>query len=141
MIEKKWIWMPHPAHFICARDCEFFLSTYVGKYIVSTVGELWLSRSSREIHADVYDKKWLVENRHLLGDAFDSAYMKRFGFDDIGCDRKYETMVFKAVKAEVKNSCCPYRIDVRKEVDFLGYNDPNLARQGHMKLCNKWSEK
>jgi hypothetical protein len=35
----NWVWMRHPAHFIGAGDCQFFLATYVGTYIVSTVGE------------------------------------------------------------------------------------------------------
>jgi hypothetical protein len=39
MNKEDWIWMPHPAHFIGARECNFRLSTYVGGYIVSTIGE------------------------------------------------------------------------------------------------------
>jgi hypothetical protein len=36
---ERWVWMPHPAHFIGRQDCKFFLATYVGRWIVSTVGE------------------------------------------------------------------------------------------------------
>ena len=131
--------MPHPAHFICSSDCRFFLSTKVGDYIISTVGELWQDRQVREIHAQVYDPKWLEENKSLKGDYFDHAYMKKFGYADIGCDRKFETMVFKAVKA--KEKCCPFRIDVSNEVDFNSYNEADKAYAGHYKLCEKWAKK
>lgn len=136
MKKERWIWMGHPGHFICSRDCRFKLNTYVGGYIVSTVGELWLPRSSREIHAEIYDPTWLAANKHLLGDMFDHEYMKKFGYEDIGCDRKYETMVFKARKSDHK--CCPYEADVRHEMDMMGYNKPEEAFKGHMALCEKW---
>ena len=64
---SRWIWMAHPAHYICADRCLFRLATWVpgGKHgwIVSTVGE------QRD------DNGALVE---------------------IGHRRKYETMVFEA---------------------------------------------
>lgn len=138
MKKDKWIWMPHAGHFICASKCEFHLNTYVGKYIVSTVGEYWPERDVREIHAQVHNKEWLIENKHLLGDDFDHAYMKKFGYEKIGCDRKFETMVFEARKSEHK--CCPYRIIVEKEVDMEGYNSANDAYKGHIKLCKKWAK-
>jgi len=141
MKKNKWVWMPHAGHFICGDKCQFHLNTYVGGYIVSTVGELWFDRGSREIHAEVYDPTWLAENKYRKGDDFDSAYMKKFGFEEIGCDRKYETMVFKAKKAKDENKCCPWRIIVEKEVDFDGYNSANDAYKGHLKMCKKWSIK
>jgi hypothetical protein len=95
---SNWKWFGHAGHFICADKCRFHLTTKVGKYLVSTVGEYWPERVVREIHAEVHDKKWFAENRNLKGDYFDHAYMKKFGFEEIGCDRKYETMVFKAGK-------------------------------------------
>lgn len=36
---QDWIWMPHPGHFIAADACMFRLCTYVGGFIVSTVGD------------------------------------------------------------------------------------------------------
>jgi hypothetical protein len=139
MEKNKWVWMAHPGHFICSKNCKFFLNTYVGKYIVSSVGELWLERSSREIHARINDPIWYDLNKHLLGDEFDYVYMKRFGYEDIGLDRKYETIVFKAKKS--KNKCCPYEIIVSKEVETNCYNSPEDAYKGHLKLCKKWSKK
>jgi hypothetical protein len=137
----KWVWMPHPAHFIYSSYCRFVMATKVGKYIVSTVGEYWPDRKIREIHAEICDLKWFKENKHRLGDDFDHAYMKKFGCEDIGADRKYETIVFKAKKSEKDISCCPYRIIVNKDLDFMSYNKAEEAFKGHYKLCNKFSNK
>jgi len=46
--KEKWIYMPHPGHFIEASNCRFILNTYVGKYIVSTVGEYVSPLSDKE---------------------------------------------------------------------------------------------
>lgn len=111
MISKdKWVWMPHAGHFICGSRCLFKLNTRVGKYIISTVGELRDIRNNEDI-----------------------------GFEEIGCDRKYETMVFKATKA--KDKCCPYRMKKPSALDFEGYNDPGKAYKGHLKMCLKWAKK
>lgn len=140
MKTNKWIWMPHAGHLIIGDSCRFHLTTYVGKYVVSTVGEWWPYRGSREIHAEVYDPQWLLENKFRKGDDFDCAYMKKFGFEEIGANRKYETMVFKAKKTK-DYLCCPYRVTDFSELDFDGYNDAELAYKGHLKMCKKWSIK
>lgn len=69
--KSKWVWMPHAGHFILGDKCKFRMATYVGKYIVSTVGEL----KSR-------------------GDSGEN------GWGRIGSDRTYETFVFKAKKSK-----------------------------------------
>ena len=130
--------MPHAGHLILGDKCRFHLNTYVGKYIISTVGELWNERSVREICAGVVNPEWLNDNKHLKGDYFDAAYFNKFGYEDIGCDRKYETMVFKAKKAI--NKCCPFRM-AGSDLDFDAYNKAEDAYKGHMKMCNKWSVK
>ena len=136
---KNWKWFGHAAHFSCGSRCQFHLATQVGKYLVSTVGELWLERSSREVHAQVHDPKWLEKNRHLKDDYFDSAYMARFGFEEIGCNRKYETMVFKAGKPCRSKECGCGLLEIDgSELDFLGYNNVAAAAKGHLKLCRKW---
>lgn len=136
MKKENWIWMPHPAHFIAGDKCRFKLATYVGKYIVSTVGELWPDRDTRRIFAEI--DRWDCPK---IGEAWDAEYFKKFGYKDIGFKRKYETMVFKALKAKTKTECCPYRISSGENIDFLPYDSPNDAYKGHMKLCNKWSKK
>lgn len=140
MIDKsKWIWMPHAGHCIIGHMCRFHLTTKVGKYIISTIGEWWPERSSREITASIKDKKWHEKNKHLFGDEYDFAYFKKFGYSEIGCDRIYETMVFKAKKN--KEDCCPYIIANGFDLDFKGYNDAKSAFKGHMRMCNKWAKK
>jgi len=138
MTKEKWVWMPHAGHFILGDKCKFHLSTYVGKYIVSTVGELLGSDSSQHIHAQIHNPAWYAMHKHLLGDDFESAYFKKFGYQDIGADRKYETMVFKAKKGL---GCCPWRQQSGENFDFGSYSTDKEAREGHMKLCNKWSKK
>lgn len=136
------VYYGHAAHFICAKDCRFHLATKVGKYLVSTVGELWPCRAVREIHAQSHDPAWLVKNAHLRGDHFDAAYMERFGFDTIGHNRKYETMVFKAGAPCTAKGCgCGLPSIDGSELDFLGYNDAGSAAKGHEKLCQKWERK
>lgn len=49
-------------------------------------------------------------------------------------------MVFRAIKCEDGNLCCPFRIDSGDDVDFAGYNEPAAAYEGHLLLCDKWSK-
>jgi hypothetical protein len=42
MKKIPWKWQGNPGHFCCARDCWFRLCTVIGKYMISTVGELVL---------------------------------------------------------------------------------------------------
>jgi hypothetical protein len=139
---KDWKWFGNAGHFICGDKCQFHLTTLVGKYLVSTVGQYWPERGSREIHAEIYDPRWHVENKHLLGDDYDFAYMKRFGFENIGCDRTFETMVFKAGKpCESKDCGCGQPSISGSELDFEAYKNSGDAATGHMKLCKKWDKK
>jgi hypothetical protein len=138
--ERQPRWYGHAAHFICGRWCRFHLATEVNGYLVSTVGEYWPERQVREIYAEVCDPAWLVENAHRKGDDFDRAYLQRFGYEDIGYERKYETMVFRAGEpctAEGCN-CGPPTID-GSELDFEGYNTAGAATAGHMAMIEKWS--
>ena len=58
MTKNEWIWMPHPGHFFMSDRCAFHLTTYVGKYIVSTVGELRGELEFTEIGCDrLYETK------------------------------------------------------------------------------------
>lgn len=140
MNKADWVWMPHAAHFIMGPNCQFHLATYVNGYLISTVGELWCERAIREIHARVHDPRWLDQNIHLLGDNFDSAYFKRFGFEDIGYQRKYETMVFMA-EPNYEHRCCQWKMASASEIDGDSYNDAADATEGHMALCEKYAMK
>lgn len=134
MDKSKWVFMPHAGHFILGHMCRFRLNTYVGKYIVSTVGEYVPDSAVRDIHAEVMKDKPLPK-----GDDGETEYLRKYGFEEIGYGRTYETMVFKAGKS--KDKCCPYKIIVSKEMDAKGYNTAEEAVKGHMKLCEKWSKK
>ena len=131
MKKENWIWMPHAGHFICADSCRFRMNTYVGKYVVSTVGEM--------IHSNELIKIIHPELSHLKGDKLMYEFKRKFKSEDLGHNRKYETMVFNAKKS--KNKCCPYSIILNKQVDFKGYNKPEDAYKGHLELCEKWSKK
>jgi len=140
---SNWKWFGHAAHLIVGYDCRFHMATLLPNgYLVSTVGEYWPSRQVREIHARIHDPHWLEQHGALRGDTFDAAYMERFGFETIGCNRKYETMVFKAGEpCSAKNCNCGLpRID-GCELDFGGYNDAKSAADGHLELCNAWAVK
>lgn len=139
--QDKWVWMPHPAHFICSQYCQYVLATKVGNYIISTVGEYWPDQAVRRIHAEVHDPKWWAENRDKKGDTFDHEYMKKFGFEDIGYNRKYETMVFKAVKNTNEIKCCEYVQANGQDLDFVGYTSAQEAYKGHMEMCHKYANK
>lgn len=136
MKKDKWLWMPHAGHFICGNQCRFHLNTYVGGYIVSTVGEYFPDAPVREIIAASRGVK--LEG---IGDAREYDYLKKIGFEDLGCDRKYETMVFPAMRAPKDQGCCPFKMKSASSLDFAGYNDAEQAREGHMKLCAKWAKK
>jgi hypothetical protein len=111
MEKSKWVWMPHAGHYVCGSRCEFKLNTYVGGYIVSTVGEM------RELGSGEFGE-----------------------FIEIGPGRKYETMVFIAEKHE-DVCCPYRPATSGIERDFKGYNDSESAAIGHMKMCKKWAKK
>jgi len=136
----KWKWFGTHGHLCVGRWCRFHMATQIGKFLISTVGEYWPDRPSREIHAQCHDAAWFSENRHLTVDAFDAAYFKRFGYKTIGCDRTYETMVFRAGKpcAEADCGCGLPEID-GSELDVSGYNSRGDATRGHLKMCKKWA--
>jgi hypothetical protein len=144
MNKSDWVWMPHHGHLIVGSSCRFHLNTYVGDFVVSTVGEWWPERPVREIHAQVHKEEWLKENFTRRGDDFDFAYMKEFGFMEIGAGRMYETMTFIAKKdEEAKHQCCPYTAADWGGVSggSDGYNDPADAMRGHYQMCLDWSKK
>jgi len=139
--KDEWEWFGHAGHFICGHMCRFHLCTRVGGYLISTVGELWFDKRSREIHAEIHDPKWFKKNCHRKGDDFDAAYMKRFGFETVGYDRLYETMVFRVGKPCTTKDCgCGLPSIDGHELDFAGYNRADEATRGHYAMCERWSD-
>lgn len=121
---NQWRWFGDVGHFICGRWCRFHLCTEVGKYLVSTVGAyVHPSKSKGNEHAE---SKWLAEN---------------WPGEDVGCGRKYETMVFEIIGdrcADVSCGCGMPQVDF-SGLDFRGYNRAGDAASGHMELCEKWA--
>lgn len=139
--KHQWQWFGNAGHLIVGQWCRFHLCTLVGKHLISTVGEYWPERSVREIHAEVHDPAWLAKNKSRRGDDFDFAYMKRFGYETIGCDRKYETFVFLAgTPCEAKGCNCGLPGISGDELDSLPANDARTATSNHMELCSKFSD-
>jgi hypothetical protein len=131
----EWVWMPHAAHFICARDCRFHLATWVGNYIVSTVGEYEPDSATREILAR--SRGVILEGR---GDARRADYASKIGWEEIGSGRKYETFVFPAKpRPSTQEQCCLYMAASWTEIDSAGANEAGDAYRNHMALCEKWA--
>lgn len=133
--EQDWKWFGAAGHFICSDWCRFHMATLVGNYIVSTVGEYIPDSDVREILASCRGKP--LEGH---GDARRSDWLKKFGFEEIGCDRTYETMVFLAGKPCTVRGCdCGLPEISGTELDFAGYKSPREATHGHMEMCRRWS--
>lgn len=130
MSKADWIWMAHPAHYICSFDCRFHLATKVGGVIVSTVGEYFPDAPIREIMA----KSRGIKLRGI-GDERKHDYLERIGFDEVGIGRLYETMVFKAIRNAV--GCCPWVADTAAgALETAGYADADSAYHGHLNICD-----
>jgi len=106
-----WLWCGFKGHLCVSESCRFGLNTEVNGYRVSTVGA-YVSSVSRN-HTD---------------------------YEEVGCDRLYETMVFRvdtSRPAEICGACHPV-VDW-SEVECKGYNDPAAAVAGHMAMCRKYA--
>jgi hypothetical protein len=110
---EKWEWFGHSGHLVVGRQCQFHLCTLVGNFLVSTVGEYVPPSGTTE------------------------------EFEEIGCDRLYETMVFKTTGDRCTSQECNCGMPEVKwsELDFDGYNQAGSATVGHMKMCTKWSRR
>lgn len=105
-----WVWVGTPGHFFMADKCAFHLNTVIGRYLVSTVGEMF--------------------DREGCG-----PELKRL---DIGPGRKYETMVFLA--GAPCDCGCGWVDQDSECLEMAPYNDPAAARKGHMAMCLKYAE-
>lgn len=134
---KDWKWFGHAAHLCVGQWCRFHLATVVGKYLVSTVGEYVPDETVRQIHCDVRGIELVGR-----GDARLADYMNKVGFQEIGCGRKYETMVFRAGKPCASQECgCGLPELVGSDLDSEGYSDAGSAMKGQYALCVKFGEK
>ena len=122
---KDWKWFGSAGHFICAQWCRFHLCTLVGEYLISTVGEYVHPRHG--MGSEQKEAEWTEEN---------------FPGEDIGCDRKYETMVFETKGVCTAEDCnCGLPTIKSTELDANGYNLAGNATKGNYEMCEKWSKK
>lgn len=123
--KEKWEWFGSPGHFICCRWCRFHLTTRIGLYVVSTVGEYVHPRHGNG--SEQKEAEWLKEN---------------YPGEDIGYQRKYETMVFLFTgKCDSEECGCGMPTHGGHELYFEGYNRAKEATEGHMKACEIYSKK
>lgn len=135
MSAADWKWFGNAGHLCVSSECRFHLCTQIGGYLVSTVGEWLPGESSREIVAK--SRGVTLEGR---GDAREASFMRQIGYQEIGCGRKYETMVFRTDGGACGCGCGLPTVSF-SEIDSDGYNDAGAATAGHMAMCAKFDAK
>lgn len=121
--QNDWEWFGVAGHFICGHWCRFHLCTVVGPWVISTVGEYVHPRHSGG--SEQKEMIWLKDN---------------WPGEDVGLDRKYESMVFLAGDRCVLPECmCGMPVTDGYQRDFRGYDRRDNAARGHIELCKKWS--
>jgi len=106
------------------------------------MGEYAPPRDVQRIRAEARDPAWLRENEHFRGDAWDYAYLDRFGYEEVGHNRSYETMVFPAGPPCWTETCsCGLPSQDGAAEDMRGYNSAREATEGHMSMCEKYAER
>ena len=131
----KWKWYGKAGHLIVGEDCRFHLTTEIGKYLVSTVGQYFPDFITRELIVKSEGKK--LEGK---GDYREADFLKKVGYVEIGHERLFETMVFKTNGKICSCGCGMPNIN-GNDLDSDGYNTVIQATKGHNKLCKKWAEK
>lgn len=130
----EWRWFGHVGHLCVGAWCRFHLTTHVGAYLVSTLGEYVPDAPIREILAQ-------CRNIELegVGDERLNSWMRQAGFEELGMDRIYESMVFPAGKPCHSRNCgCGLPEILFPDVEMAGYLTPAAATLGHYELCHKW---
>lgn len=115
--EDQWKWFGSAAHFICAFDCHWHLSTLIGGHVVSTVGE----------HVLPADVAKVVGQRY-----------SRIAYEDMGASKgcKYETMVFTAVPCEGACNCGEPFITDHNSLISGRAKTRREAKEMHMRFCD-----
>lgn len=47
-MQSDWKWFGHAGHFICAAQCRFHLCTQVGDKLISTIGDYYDHKNTRQ---------------------------------------------------------------------------------------------
>lgn len=105
----KWEWFGTAGHLCVSNWCRFHLTTQVGNFLVSTVGEYFPPHATER---DCPKKP-----------------------TEIGCGRTYETMVFAA--GEPCGCGCGLPTISGAEIEADSYNDAAAATAGHNAMCKR----
>ena len=120
--QTDWEWFGLPGHFICAEWCRFHLCTLIGDTLVSTVGKYVHPKDSQG--GERGDVLYLIKNPNGA---------------EIGFNRHYETMAFKALgkRCDAEECNCGMPQITGDAIVFKGYNNPGDATRGHHEVCMK----
>ena len=134
-MKADWKWYGNAGHFICAQWCEFHLCTEVGAFLVSTVGQYMPPESVREILAQ--SRGVSLEGK---GDARLADYHKKIGYEKLGFERTFETMVFRIGADRCTRSDCNCGLPdfYVEELEMIPYNQAGDANTGHLAMCEKY---
>jgi len=110
-VNETWRWCGHAHHFIGSNRCRYHLATWVGDYLVSTVGDY-----------------------HPDGETEPMSLGLEPGLF-------FETMVFPAHLVEDlgrDDNCHGYKVSSWSEVDRWHYQSAEAANEGHLRACFTW---
>lgn len=129
---SEWRWYGWAGHFIGWRDCRFHLCTQIGDYLVSTVGAYLPDSRVRDVLAPI--RGIALEGQ---GDDRETDWMRKVGYEKIGVDRTYETMVFRVSGDVCQHDDCGCGLPeiIPTELGFEGYLHPGEATRGHHAMC------
>ena len=111
-MNETWRWCGHAHHFIGGPRCRYHLATWVGDYLVSTVGDYVPDGHSEPMS---------------LGPEPDMFF---------------ETMVFTAHLVDDPDrddNCHGYTVTSWTEVDAWRYQAVEAANEGHLRACFTWA--
>lgn len=118
----QWQWFGNVAHFCCGRWCRFHLTTRVGKWLVSTVGEMVHPRDAGLTSAS--------ENEFLQREPLGRT---------VAGESHFETLVF--LITDVCDCGCRLPHQNGNSVDSDRYDTRADATKGHMAMCRKWARR
>lgn len=133
--ESEWKWFGNAGHLIVGHDCRFHMCTMIGDIMVSTVGQYLPAEGVCEILATSRGKP--LEGR---GDARRADWLEKFGYEEIGAGRTFETMVLRVLPGVfciAPNCGCGMPTIIPSELETDGYNTAGEATGGHMRMCDR----
>lgn len=110
---EDWKWFGYPGHFVGARECVFHLTTQVGRFLVSTIGDY------RPLTNGQRAKK----------------------MEEVGFGRNFETEVYLAGQPCRADNCgCGLPQIEGPLLEIAGYKTAGEATKRHMEICRYWAQ-